>query len=119
MSRGALRSSYRDVDPTQPCPECHAGPGIWCSNPITGKPRRVPCVRRPRIPRLEPGVSDLHRSLTDQPQELDFSEPRHPNEFAAAHKAARSCTACSTELRHDNTHTLCAECQLAERNPRP
>lgn len=28
------------------CPSCHAEPGTYCTNPITGQPRRTPCWSR-------------------------------------------------------------------------
>ncbi len=30
----------------RPCPTCGARPGVWCTNEITGRVRRVPCIDR-------------------------------------------------------------------------
>lgn len=71
--------TYQFVDPDKPCPTCHAAPRIRCRNPVTGQDRRVPCVKRPRIgiPGLKPD-NPIDAEVVDIPDELDFSEPRHP-----------------------------------------
>lgn len=138
--RQVIRSSYVGVDHSKPCPECKAAPDAWCVNPITGQLRRVPCVYRPRTRLVEPAV--LEPPVDAEVVELDFSEPRHPAEVfrdvtknnqtdkksgdrwsardsAGSRIVGRQCAQCTTDLDPANSHSLCAECQLTERNSHP
>ena len=75
----AIWDTYRGVDMSLPCPDCGAAPQAWCTNPITGRVRRVPCIGRP--------TTGFCPTVPDSPQEgqttadtRDFSEPIHPTE---------------------------------------
>lgn len=71
--------AYTNVDMAQPCPECGAAPKSWCTNPITGRVRRVPCIGRPTTG-ICPTVTDLPQEGQNTTATRDFSEPLHPTE---------------------------------------
>lgn len=78
----AIWEVYADVDMSQPCPECGAAPKAWCTNPITGRVRRVPCIGRPTTG-LCPRVPDSPQEDQNATDTRDFSEPIHPTERTA------------------------------------
>lgn len=45
--------SYADADLARPCPNCGARPDSWCTNEVTGRVRRVPCLARTTATTLE------------------------------------------------------------------
>ena len=75
----AIWDAYRHVDLSQRCPECGAAPKAWCTNEITGRVRRVPCVHRPTmgVCPTDPDSPQEDQTTTDT---RDFSEPIHPAE---------------------------------------
>jgi hypothetical protein len=42
---GPIWESYADAELGSECPNCGAGPNVWCSSP-DGRIRRVPCIGR-------------------------------------------------------------------------
>lgn len=75
MKGRAIWDAYADCDMSKPCPECKAAPNTWCTNPITGRVRRVPCVHRPTA-----AVAPVIPLRTDCPDPVDFAEPRRHTE---------------------------------------
>ncbi len=75
----AIWEAYRGVDMSQPCPGCGAAPKTFCTNEITGRVRRVPCIGRPTtaVTAAVPDLSQEGQTTTDT---RDFSEPIHPTE---------------------------------------
>jgi hypothetical protein len=43
---GPIWQAYSDADLEHPCPSCHADPNTWCTNTVTGRVRRTPCLAR-------------------------------------------------------------------------
>lgn len=46
MSSGPIWDAYADAALAHQCPCCGAAPQTWCTNEITGRVRRVPCLAR-------------------------------------------------------------------------
>lgn len=45
-TRQPIWEAYADADMTTRCPNCGAQPNIFCTNTITGRVRRTPCIAR-------------------------------------------------------------------------
>lgn len=78
--KGGIWAAYASVDMSKPCPDCGALANSWCTNEITGRVRRAPCLARisehpnPTTSQSGGGPDIESNSLRD------FSEPLYVHE---------------------------------------